>query len=51
MSSDDRLQEKKFKEIYYPQVQVEVHTYWGHVGRSRLGRVKTERDGSWGTYL
>ena len=50
---NNRLPEKntKFKEIYYSQVGVEVHTSWGHVGRSKPGRVKTERARAWGTYL
>ena len=42
---------KKIKEIYYSLVGIEVHTSWGHVGRSRPRWVKTERDRAWGTYL
>lgn len=42
---------KKIKKIYYSLVGIEVYTSWGHVGRSRPGRVKTERDRAWGTYL
>lgn len=49
---NNRIQgEKKIKEIYYSLVGIEVHTSWGHVGRSRPRWVKTERDRAWGTYL